>query len=46
MMACPKKNSSMVWKYFQKDPNNPSIAVCSLCKNTYKRAIHPIYWTI
>jgi len=37
-MPCPKKNASIVWKYFQKDVNNPSTAFCTLCKTSYKRS--------
>lgn len=37
-MPYPKKNASIVWKYFNKDVNNPNVAVCTLCKTSYKRA--------
>lgn len=37
-MPCPKKNASIVWKYFQKNANNPGSALCTLCKTSYKRA--------
>lgn len=34
----PKKNSSAVWKHFQRDPSTPDIATCTICKNKYKRS--------
>lgn len=37
-MSLPKKNCSIVWKHFKKDPNSPDLAICTICKNTYKRS--------
>lgn len=37
-MPYPKKNASIVWKYFNKDVNKPNVAVCTLCKTSYKRS--------
>lgn len=37
-MPFPKKNASIVWKYFNKDVNKPNVAVCTLCKTSYKRS--------
>jgi len=37
-MPIPKKNFSIVWKHFKKDPNNLGVAICTICKNTYKRS--------
>lgn len=37
-MPLSKNNCSIVWKYFKKDPNNNSVAICTICKNTYKRS--------
>jgi hypothetical protein len=36
-MPLPKKNSSIVWKHFRKNENHPDMAICTLCKNSYKR---------
>lgn len=38
IMPFVKKNSSIVWKYFKKDVNQPNIAICTLCKNSYKKS--------
>ncbi|XP_022165455.1 uncharacterized protein LOC111030329 [Myzus persicae] len=37
-MSIPKKNSSIVWKHFRRDPNTPDEATCSICNNKYKRS--------
>lgn len=37
-MSLPKKNSSVVWRYFRRDPNTPDVAICTICKNPYKRS--------
>lgn len=39
-MSFPKRNSSIVWKYFKKDFNKPNVAICTLCTppTTYKRS--------
>lgn len=37
-MPYPKKNASIVWKYFNKDVNKTNVAVCTLCKTSYKTA--------
>lgn len=37
-MSWLKKNSSVVWKYFKKDVNNPNEAQCLICKSSYKRS--------
>ncbi|KAL4113409.1 hypothetical protein QTP88_017034 [Uroleucon formosanum] len=31
-------DSSVVWKYFKKDLNNPNEAQCLICKSSYKRS--------
>lgn len=33
-----KKNSSIVWKYFEKKVNAPNEALCTICKKSYQRA--------
>jgi len=37
-MSWLKKNSSIVWKYFQKNTNAPNEALYTLCKKSYLRA--------
>jgi hypothetical protein len=37
-MLLPKKNCSIVWKHFKKDANNSDLAICTNCKNNYKRS--------
>lgn len=37
-MSIPEKNSSIVWKHFQRDPNTPDVATCSICNNKHKRS--------
>lgn len=36
-MSNLKKNSSPCWKYFNKNVNEPNMAICKICKNSYKR---------
>lgn len=37
-MSLPRKNTSIVWKHFRKDPNIPDMAICTIYKNKYKRS--------
>jgi len=35
-MSLSKKNFSVVWKHFRRDPNTPDKTICTICKNSYK----------
>jgi len=37
-MSWLKKNSSIVWEYFRKNPNAPNEALCTICEKSYQRA--------